>query len=55
MTGDYMDPFIENEEQLMNSYSGTLKSVKLALPVQFRDVIKMVCDIATLEFGEMPQ
>lgn len=55
MTGDFMDPFIDNEDQLLNSYSGTLKSVKLALPVQFRDIIKMVCDIATLEFGDMPQ
>lgn len=33
MTGDFVDPFIENEDQLINSYGGTLKGVKLALPV----------------------
>lgn len=24
MTGDFTDPFIESEEQLLNSYSGTI-------------------------------
>ena len=51
MTGDFTDPFIEGEEQLINSYGGTLKSVKLALPVNFRDIIKMVCDLAQIEYG----
>ena len=46
MTGDFMDPFIDGEEQLINSYGGTLKSVKLALPVNFKDIIKLVCDLA---------
>lgn len=51
MTGDFMDPFIDGEEQLINSYGGTLKSVKLALPVNFKDIIKLVCDLAQIEFG----
>jgi hypothetical protein len=33
LTGDYMDPIIENEEQLLNSYAQTLKQVELTLPV----------------------
>lgn len=27
MTGDFMDPFVETNEQLLNCYEGTLKSV----------------------------
>ena len=46
MTGDFQDPFIENEEQLLNCYSGSLNSVKLALPVNYKDMIKFVCDLA---------
>lgn len=46
MTGDFLDPFVEDEEQLYNSYVGSIKSVKLALPVCFKDILKLVCDIA---------
>lgn len=46
MTGDYTDPFIHNEEELINSYAGSIKTVKLALPVNFKDVIKLVSDLA---------
>ena len=46
MTGDFMDPFVESEEELINSYAGTIKSVKLALPIFFKDLMKLVCDIA---------
>ena len=46
MTGDFQDPFISNEEELINSYAGSIKAVKLALPVNFKDVIKLVCDFA---------
>ena len=35
MTGDFMDPFVIGEEELLNSYAGTIKTVKLGLPVQF--------------------
>lgn len=51
MTGDYSEPFIEDEEDLIRSYIGTIKSVKLGLPVQFQDVIKQVCDLAHIEYG----
>ena len=51
MTGNFTDPFIDCEEQLINSYSGTLKSVKLALPINFNDIIKLVCDLAQIEFS----
>jgi hypothetical protein len=50
MTGDFTDPFIENEEELLNSYCGTIRSVKLGLPVYFQDVIKVVCDIAEVDY-----
>lgn len=46
MTGDFMDPFVSNDEELFNSYVGSLKTVKLALPVFFQDILKLVCDIA---------
>ena len=55
MTGDFMDPFIDGEEQLINSYSGTLKTVKLAVPVNFNDIIKLVCDLAQTPFQNIKQ
>lgn len=51
MTGDFQDPFVFNEEELLNSYIGTIKSVKLALPVNFKDIIKLVSDLAKVEFA----
>lgn len=27
MTGDFMDPFVSDDEELLNSYVGTIKSV----------------------------
>ena len=35
----------------MRNYVQTLRSVKLALPVNFTHIIKMVCDIAQIEYG----
>lgn len=52
MTSDFSDPFVENQEQLINCYEGTLKSVKLALPILFKNVIKFVCDLAQNEVKE---
>lgn len=52
-TGDFMDPFVENEDELLNSYVGSIRSVKLALPIYFRDIIKLVCDIAQIEFDKV--
>lgn len=46
MTGDFVDPFVHGEEELINSYVGTIKAVKLALPVYFREIIKLICDLA---------
>lgn len=51
MTGDFMDPFVDGEEELINSYVGTIKSVKLGLPVYFRFIIKLICDLAQMEYG----
>ena len=36
---------------MLNSYAGTLKTVRLALPVEYRDIIKLVCDLAQMELG----
>jgi hypothetical protein len=35
----------------VNSYSGTIKTVQLALPVNFMSIIKFVCDVAQAELG----
>ena len=46
MSGDFTEPFAQNEEELLSGYVHTLKTVKLGLPVYFRDIIKLVCDLA---------
>lgn len=52
MTGDMNNPYIDmKENQLICNYAKTLRSVKLALPVNFRAIIKLVCDLAQIEFG----
>ena len=51
MTGDFTDPFIENQEELLNCYEGTLSAVKIAGPVNYRAVVKFVCDLAQLDYG----
>lgn len=51
MTGDFSDPFVESEEEIVNSYQGTIKSVQLALPILFRDMLRFVCDLANLELS----
>ena len=51
MTGDFTDPFIESKEELLNCYEGTLKSVKIAGPVNYKALVKFVCDMAQLEYG----
>ena len=35
----------------MQNYESTIKSVKLALPVMYSDIVKFVCDIAEKEMG----
>ena len=51
MTGDYTDPFIENAEELLNCYEGTLSAVKIAGPVNYKAIVKFVCDMAQMDYG----
>eukprot|EP00352_Strombidinopsis_acuminata_P003583 CAMPEP_0176389100 /NCGR_PEP_ID=MMETSP0126-20121128/38110_1 /TAXON_ID=141414 ORGANISM="Strombidinopsis acuminatum, Strain SPMC142" /NCGR_SAMPLE_ID=MMETSP0126 /ASSEMBLY_ACC=CAM_ASM_000229 /LENGTH=162 /DNA_ID=CAMNT_0017757719 /DNA_START=1208 /DNA_END=1696 /DNA_ORIENTATION=- len=51
MTGDFDDPFVNTADELINCYAGTIKTVRLALPVNFMSIIKFVCDLAQHEFG----
>jgi hypothetical protein len=46
MSGDFLKPFSKDQEQIMLFYEKTLKTVRLALPVQTQKIIKFVCDIA---------
>jgi len=39
MSGDFMDPFVDNTNELLMCYEGTIKTVKLALPVLFKNVL----------------
>ena len=51
LSGDFMDPFVETQEELLRSYSGTLKSVKIALPINYKSIVQFVCDLAQMEYG----
>ena len=51
MTGDFTDPFIENHEELLNCYEGTLRTIKIAGPVNYQAIVKFVCDLAQLDYG----
>jgi hypothetical protein len=51
MTGDFTDPFIESQEELLNSYEGSLRTIKIAGPVNYKAIVKFVCDLAQLDFG----
>jgi len=51
MSGDFVDPFVTNQEELLSCYNGTIKTVRLALPVNYKSIIKFVCDLAQMEFG----
>jgi len=50
LTGDALNPIVHNEEELVDSYAKGIKSVKLALPIFFKDLSKLCCDIAENEF-----
>jgi hypothetical protein len=52
VTGDFLDPFVENNKELQKCYRGTLKAVKLGLPVLFKDILKLVCDLAKAEMDK---
>ena len=49
MTGDFMNPYVTKNEELVNSYEHTIKNVKLALPVMYKNILKIVCDLAEKE------
>ena len=51
MSGDFVDPFVTSQEELLSCYNGTIKTVRLALPVNYKSIIKFVCDLAQMEFG----
>jgi len=51
MTGDYADPFVQSEDELINCYAGTIKTVRLALPVNYKKIVQFVCDLAQMEYG----
>ena len=51
MTGDFMDPFVENEAEMLNCYHGTLAAVKIAGPVNYKAIVQFVCDLAQMDFG----
>ena len=35
----------------MNSYEGSLRTIKIAGPVNYKAIVKFVCDLAQLDFG----
>ena len=39
MSGDFMDPYVETLDELLRSYKGTLQSVKIALPINYRSIV----------------
>lgn len=51
ITGDYSDPFIENESQMLSCYAETIKAVEITLPIYYRPIVKFVCDLAQMDFG----
>ena len=52
MTGDFLDPFVQNNKELNKCYYNTLKSVKLGLPDLYKDILKFVCDLAQAELDK---
>ena len=51
ITGDYSDPFIENEDQMLSCYAETIKAVEITLPIYYKPIVKFVCDLAQMEIG----
>lgn len=39
MTGDFIDPFIESQDELLNSYEGSLGVVKIAGPINYQPIV----------------
>ena len=57
MTGDILNPFIgsENPDNIIECYAQTLRTVKLALPINYKPIIKLVCDFAQMEYGTVSE
>lgn len=51
MSGDFQDPFCDTSSEIIACYNGTIKSVRLALPVNYTKIIQFVCDLAQLDLG----
>ena len=53
MSGDFLDPFVSDVSEMLACYEGTLKSVKLALPVNYSKIIKFTNDLANSEYAQV--
>ena len=51
MTGDYLDPYVESPEELRNCYDGSLGVIQISGPVNYKAIVKYVCDLAQLDYG----
>ena len=51
MTGDFLDPYVECSEELLSCYEGTLGVIKISGPVNYKAIVKHVCDLAQMDFG----
>jgi len=50
LTGDFADPIIKSQEEMLNCYKNTLKSVVLTLPVHYGKILKFACDLAEFDY-----
>ena len=51
MTGDFLDPYVESQAELLNCYEGTLGAIKIAGPINYKAIVKHICDLAQMDFG----
>ena len=51
MNNNILNPFIDTQQDLVQGYENTLKSVELSLPVMYKNIVKQVCDLAQNELG----
>lgn len=54
MTGDFLDPYVESQEELLNCYEMTVRAIKISGPVNYKAIVKHVCDLAQMDFGTAP-
>jgi len=53
LNGNIFDPTLKNQEELVNSYIKTIKSVELCLPVNYTEVIKTAKELAQVELRNL--